>query len=127
MAELTREEKVTHRWYARPVLFVTDLNRALRFYEDVLGFEKAWHAGDGKGTVCQVNRSDCEIILCEDASRRDKARLFVELTQDGIEELRREIVERSIPSRESVWGYEVIQLDDPDGNELLFPLPDRWV
>ena len=127
MGEQTREEKITHRWYARPVLFVADVQRALRFYEDLLGFEKAWHVGDGKGTVCQVNRSDCEIILCEDAGRRDKARLFVELTQEGIEELRREIVERSIPSRESRWGYDVIQLDDPDGNELLFPLPDKWV
>jgi hypothetical protein len=23
-----------HRWYARPVFFVTDLNRAMRFYID---------------------------------------------------------------------------------------------
>ena len=27
-------------WYARPVLFVADVNRALRFYEAMLGFEK---------------------------------------------------------------------------------------
>ena len=127
MGEQAREEKITHRWYTRPVLFVADVKRALRFYEDLLGFEKAWHEGDGKGKVCQVNRAECEIILCEDAGRKDKARLFVELTQEGIAELRREIVERSIPSRESWWGYDVIQLDDPDGNELLFPLPDKWV
>jgi len=48
------QEQVTHRWYARPVLFVADVNRALRFYVDMLGFEKRWHAGDG--TVCQVDR-----------------------------------------------------------------------
>lgn len=48
----------------------------------------------------------------------------MELTLDGIEELRREIVERSIPSKESWWGYDVIQIDDPDGNELLIPLLD---
>ena len=29
-----------HRWYARPVLFVTDLKRALQFYLDRLGFTK---------------------------------------------------------------------------------------
>ena len=32
-------------WYARPVVFVADINRAIRFYVDMLGFEKAWHEG----------------------------------------------------------------------------------
>jgi len=124
MTKQIQAEQIVHRWYARPVFFVSDITRALHFYEDLLGFKKSWHTGDGKGKVCQVNRSDCEIILCEEAGRKDKARLFVELTQDGIEELRREIVERSIPSKQSWWGYDVIQIDDPDGNELLFPLLD---
>jgi catechol 2,3-dioxygenase-like lactoylglutathione lyase family enzyme len=124
MVEQTLEKTTVNRWYTRPVLFVGDVKRALRFYEDVLGFEKAWHEADGEGRVCQVNRAECEIILCEDAARKDKARLFVELTPEGIAELRREIVERSIPSREAWWGYDVIVLEDPDGNELLFPLED---
>jgi catechol 2,3-dioxygenase-like lactoylglutathione lyase family enzyme len=119
-----RSDQQTHRWYTRPVLFVTELERALRFYLDLLGFEKDWHEADGTGTVCQVHRAECEIILCENADRNDKARLFVSLTGAGIAELRREIVERSIPSRKSWWGYDVIQIDDPDGNELLFPLSD---
>ena len=112
-----------HTWYARSVLFVSDVNRALRFYIDMLGFKKAWHEGDGQGKVCQVDRAGCEIILCEGAGR-GKGRLFIELTRDGLEEFRREIVERSIPNRKSRWGYDVIQIDDPDGNELLFPLSD---
>ena len=116
--------QIVHRWYARPVLFVADVNRALRFYVDMLGFEKSWHEGDGAGKVCQVNRSDCEIILCEDATRRDKARLFVELTADGLTDLRRELVERSVPSKETWWGYDTLQIDDPDGNELFFPVPE---
>lgn len=122
MTEKTVRSQMVHRWYTRPVLFVADVNRALRFYVDVLGFEKSWHEGDGAGTVCQVNRGECEMILCEDATRRDRARLFVELTPDGLADLRREIVERSVPSRESWWGYDVVQIDDPDGNELLFPV-----
>jgi hypothetical protein len=101
------------------------VNRALLFYIDMLGFEKRWHEGDGAGKVCQVSRAECEIILCEDATRRDKARLFVELTADGLTALRREIVERSIPSEKSWWGYDVIKIVDPDGNELLFPEPGQ--
>jgi len=116
------KEQATHRWYTRPVFFVADVHRALRFYLDLLGFEKSWHEGDGTGKVCQVNRGECEIILCEDATRQDKARLFIELTAEGLAELRRELVNRSIPSTNSWWGYDVIQIHDPDGNELLFPL-----
>jgi catechol 2,3-dioxygenase-like lactoylglutathione lyase family enzyme len=112
-----------HTWYTRPVFFVGDIQRALQFYGR-LGFETAWHEGDGAGTVCQVGRANCEIILCEDAQRAGTGRLFVELTRDGLAQFRREIVARSIPHKLSWWGYDVIQIDDPDGNELLFPLSD---
>ena len=121
MTEQAVRSQIVHRWYTRPVLFVTDVNRALHFYVNMLGFEKRWHEGDGAGQVCQVNRGECEIILCEDGTRRDKARLFVELTADGLTDLRRELVERSVRSRDSWWGNDVLQIDDPDGNELLFP------
>ena len=109
-------------WYTRPVFFVADVNRAARFYIDRLGFEKRWHEGDGAGKVCQVNRSDCEIILCEHATRRDKTRLFISLNPAELAQLRRELVERSVPSKATWWGYDAIQIDDPDGHELLFPI-----
>lgn len=112
------------KWYARPVFFVSDLQAALGFYITTLGFSKKWHSDDGQGTVCQVDRGECEIILCEDPKRQDKSRLFVELTLDGIDELRREILERSVPASKTRWGYDVIQITDPDGNELLFPLDE---
>ena len=121
MAKQMAAEGVTHRWYARPVFFVADLPRALEFYIGKLGFTKAWHESEGKGTVCQVNRSDCEIILCEDSGRRDHGRLFVELTAEGIAAFRKEIVEKAVPNSETWWGYDAIQVNDPDGNELLFP------
>jgi hypothetical protein len=76
VSESTVSEPITHHWYARPVLFVSDLQDALRFYIDKLGFRKKWHAADGEGTVCQVDRGGCEIILCEDPARHDKGRLF---------------------------------------------------
>ena len=124
MSNSTATGQVTQKWYARPVLFVSDLEAALRFYIEKLGFRKKWHTDDGKGTVCQVDRGECEIILCEDSERQDKSRLFVELTRDGIDELRREILERSVPTEKARWGYDVIRITDPDGNELLFPLDE---
>jgi catechol 2,3-dioxygenase-like lactoylglutathione lyase family enzyme len=104
-------------WYTRPVFFTADAARAERFYREVLGFAKDWH----QGTVLQVSRGDSEIILCQE-DREDRGRLFIELDVAGIAELRREIDEHAIPHRMSWWGYDCIQIDDPDGNELLFPL-----
>lgn len=69
----------------------------------------------------QAVQPQCKIILCQTPDRRDKGRLFIELTKDGLAELRGEIVQRSIPHKSCWWGYDVIQIDDPDGNELLFP------
>jgi len=123
MTKQAVRSRTVHRWYSRPVLFVADVNRALHFYVDLLGFEKRWHEGDGAGGVCQVERGQCEIILCEDATRRDRARLYVELTADGLNELRRELVERSVASRDTWWGCDAIAVNDPDDNELLFPIP----
>src|SRR6516165_6787441 len=123
MTQSTVIERTLHRWYTRPVFFVSDVQGALRFYIEQLGFKKRWHEADGKGTVCQVNRGECEIILCQDAARRDRGRLFVALTPEGLEELHREIAERSVPTEKAWWGYDVTRIADPDGNELLFPLP----
>jgi catechol 2,3-dioxygenase-like lactoylglutathione lyase family enzyme len=123
MAKQLITEQVAHRWYTRPVLFVADVERALDFYIGLLGFKKSWHDGGG-GKVCQVSRAGCEIILCEDGGRKGRARLFVALTGGGLAQLRREIVEHSIPHKEVWWGYDAIQIDDPDGNELLFPVPN---
>jgi len=75
MAESTIGERMAHQWYLRPVLVVSDLQAALRFYIEKLGFKKKWHIDN----VCQVDRGGCEIILCEDPARQDKGRLFVEL------------------------------------------------
>jgi catechol 2,3-dioxygenase-like lactoylglutathione lyase family enzyme len=124
MTEQSAGSEAVHRWYARPVFFVADVKRALRFYIDMLGFEKAWPEGDGAWTVCQVNHGECEIILCEDAKRSDRGRVFIELTAEGLADLRRELAERSVPTRETWWGYDTLQVDDPDGNELFFPHPD---
>lgn len=120
MAKLDEKPK-PHFWYGRPVFFVADIDRSIHFYVQQLGFEKRWHEAEGTGTVCQVDRGELEIILCQDPKRADKGRLFIELTPTAFAELRRELAERGVPNRKSWWGYDVIQVDDPDGNELLFP------
>lgn len=79
------KEVIDHTWYMRPVFFVSDIQRAIAFYVGKLGFTKKWNEGDGTGTVCQVDRGGCEIILCQDAARRDRGRLFLELTHEAVD------------------------------------------
>lgn len=110
---------IEHVWYMRPVFFVSDIRRAVEFYVGQLGFTKKWHEADGKGTVCQVDRGGCEIILCEDATRTGRSRVFLELSREGVDQLLKEVAGRSVPAKKSWWGYDVLQINDPDGNELL--------
>jgi catechol 2,3-dioxygenase-like lactoylglutathione lyase family enzyme len=121
MIEQQTEKAATHEWYMRPVLFVSDIERALAFYIGSLGFEKKWHEADGKGKVCQVDRGGCEIILCED-TRDDRGRLFLELSREGVDQLLLKVAARSLPTQQIWWGYEALRIEDPDGNELLICL-----
>jgi catechol 2,3-dioxygenase-like lactoylglutathione lyase family enzyme len=111
------------KWYARPVLFTENLSRSLNFYVATLGFAKAWQEGGVTGNVCQVGRDGCEIILCENAGRPDRGRLYIELDPIGMTALNRMIDENSIPHKSTWWDTIACKIDDPDGNELLFPLP----
>src|SRR6476620_3118557 len=113
------KEEIDHTWYLRTVFFVSDIQRAIGFYVGKLGFKKKWHEADGKGTVCQVDRGGCEIILCQDATRDDRGRVFLELSRKGVNQLLKEVAERSIPTQKSWWGYDVLRIEDPDGNDLL--------
>jgi catechol 2,3-dioxygenase-like lactoylglutathione lyase family enzyme len=113
------KEEIDYTWYLRTVFFVSDIQRAIGFYVGKLGFKKKWHEADGKGTVCQVDRGGCEIILCQDATRDDRGRVFLELSRKGVDQLLKEVAERSIPTQKSWWGYDVLRIEDPDGNDLL--------
>ena len=108
-----------HVWYMRPVFFVSDIQRAIDFYVGTLGFTKKWHEADGKGTVCQVDRGGCEIILSQDAKVQGGGRLFLELSKAGVDQLLKEVNDKSIPTEKMWWGYDVLQIKDPDGNDLL--------
>ncbi|HLF78533.1 MAG TPA: VOC family protein [Dehalococcoidia bacterium] len=112
-------------WYTRAVLFVADIERSVRFYTEMLGFEKSWqHEHDGKPIVVQVNHQECEIILSLDSERAGWSRLFISLGSEDMQELKAQVEVRSVVAKETWWGYPSLEIRDPDGNELLFPLDE---
>jgi catechol 2,3-dioxygenase-like lactoylglutathione lyase family enzyme len=128
LCSLTPYARVTMpspKWYARPVLFVSDVDRAIAFFAGRLGFAERWrHAEDGKVLVAQVDRSGAELILCsQEPERTGRGRMFISLDFAVLEEVRSELEGRGVAVEDGHWGYRLMIVRDPDGNELYFPYP----
>ena len=113
------------RWYARPVLFVSDVARSLGFYIDQLGFEERWrHEDAGKLLVAQVERRGCELILSsQEPEKTGRGRMFISLDVEVLHAVRAELEGRGVEVTDGRWGYPLMVVHDPDGNELYFPYP----
>ena len=110
-------------WYARPVLFVSDVERSLSFYIGQLGFLRGWQQEEGgRPVVAQVQRGGCELILSSQwPDKVGRALIFVSLEQDVLLAVRTELEANGVAVKDGHWGYPVMAVQDPDGNELYFP------
>ncbi len=112
-------------WYARPVLFVADIDRSVDFYVKQLGFSNPWrYEEDGTARVAQVERRGCELILSSQwPDKVGKGLMFISLDVDVLNSLRAELEERGVDVKDGQWGYKLMVIVDPDHNELFFPYP----
>jgi catechol 2,3-dioxygenase-like lactoylglutathione lyase family enzyme len=94
------------RWYARPVLFVSDLERSVGFYVDQLGFKERWrHEDAGKLLVAQVDRQSCELILSsQEPEKTGRGRMFISLDVDVLRSVRAELEGRGGRGRGRALG-----------------------
>ncbi len=125
-------------WFARSVLHVTDVEASLRFYVDRLGFTSPWrYEEDGKAHVAQVDRQGCALILADTWPEKiGKGLMFISLNVEretceatreaaiaAVDALRTELEARGVSVKEGSWGYRLLVVDDPDGNQLFFNYP----
>lgn len=112
------------KWYSRPVLFVSDVERSTRFYVEQLGFSEAWrHAEDDKLLVVQVDRGGCEIILSSQWPENvGSGLIFISLDQNDILVVRKSFERQGVQVKDGWWGYRLMIVADPDGNLLYFPI-----
>jgi catechol 2,3-dioxygenase-like lactoylglutathione lyase family enzyme len=121
-------------WFARPVLHVTDVEASLRFYVDQLGFTSPWrYDEDGKARVAQVDRQGCALILADTWPEKiGKSLMFISLNVEpatpeaataAVDALRAELEARGVSVKDGSWGYRLLVVDDPDGNQLFFNYP----
>ena len=136
-------------WFARPVLHVTDVEASLRFYVNRLGFTSPWRFDeDGKAYIAQVDRQGCALILADTQffrgngsgafgpEKNGKGLMFISLNVEpatreaavaALDALRAELEAKGIPVKEGSWGYRLLVVDDPDGNQLFFDYPAETV
>jgi catechol 2,3-dioxygenase-like lactoylglutathione lyase family enzyme len=123
-------------WFARPVFHVTDVAASVRFYVDRLGFTNPWqYKEDGRPFVAQVERQGCALILCRQWPEKvGKGLLFISLNVEAdtpaaqveaLDALRAELEANDAPVKDGSWGYRLLVVDDPDGNQLFFNYPNE--
>jgi len=119
-------------WFARPVLHVTDVDASLRFYVNRLGFTSPWRfEEDGRAYVAQVERQGCALILSSHWPEKiGKGLMFISVNVEqeaqiaALDALRTELEAKGVPVKEGWWGYRLLVVDDPDGNQLFFNYPN---
>jgi catechol 2,3-dioxygenase-like lactoylglutathione lyase family enzyme len=116
---------VETNWYSRPVLFVADINISVGFYAGKLGFSLSWqHQENGTVLVAQVERDGCELILSSQwPDKTGSGLIFISLDVSVLRALRSELEGKGVDVRDGSWGYPLMIIRDPDGNELFFPYP----
>jgi len=116
---------MSKEWYSRPVLFVTDIDTSVDFYVKQLRFTQAWrYEEEGKAWVAQVDRQGCELILSSQwPGKVGKGLMFISLDVDVLAALRAELEGRGVDVKDGQWGYRLMVIADPDGNELYFLYP----
>jgi catechol 2,3-dioxygenase-like lactoylglutathione lyase family enzyme len=118
-------------WFARAVLHVTDVEASLRFYVERLGFTSPWRYDEGgKAHVAQVERQGCALILADNWPQKvGKGLIFISLNVEpptrqaeaaALDALRAELEAKGVAVRDGSWGYRLLVIDDPDGNQLFF-------
>jgi len=123
-------------WFARPVLHVKDVEASLRFYVDRLGFTIPWRFDeDGKAHVAQVDRQGCSLILAQTWPEKvGKGLMFISLNVEpptreaavaALDALRAELEAKGAPVKDGSWGYRLLVVNDPDGNQLFFNYPNE--
>jgi len=108
---------------------------------------------DGRARVAQVDRQGCALILSDmwpqkigkglmfislnveslnveslnDESQNDESRNVGPETREAaaaaVDALRAELESKGVPVKEGSWGYRLLVVDDPDGNQLFFNYP----
>lgn len=106
-----------------PILYVADVDRALGFYRDVLGFAVGyeWREEDVLGFVALALDDGRSLGLARrapDTGERFELCLLADDADAACEELRAKGVPIRMEPQDQPWGERMFYAEDPDGNPI---------
>ncbi len=135
-SQTTKKEKTMNFNKVTPNLIVTDMEKSLAFYRDVLGFSVSQSVPDKAPFIfAWMNRGGADIFLNQHmppqpgqsdlfAGKQIGGTLSMYLAMEGVEELAKTIeshgVKIVIPLHTEFYGMKEFAVFDPDGYLLIF-------
>lgn len=115
-------------WVSSTLVFVRDVDAAIGFYVDRLGFTLNMRFEDeGQALVAGVSHGDsCALLLtCQWPEKIGTTVLYLAFGPDEFELLLADLEAAGVPVTDGWWGNPLAIVTDPDGNQLWFARPDR--
>ena len=122
---------------ASPSFTVSDLEKSLGWYRDVLGFgvEETWKNDDGKVMGISLKAGNVSFMIGQDDWKKGRDRkkgegfrLYCE-TKKNVDDLARRIESKGgrldSPPTDQPWGTRDISLTEPDGFKITIAAPKR--
>lgn len=113
-------------WTSSTLFFVRDVDTAIGFYVEVLGFTlNMRHEEKGTALVAGVSRGDgCALLLTSQWPGKVGTRiLYTALDATELAILRADLEAKRAGIKDGRWGKRLVIVEDPDGNQLYFPVP----
>jgi catechol 2,3-dioxygenase-like lactoylglutathione lyase family enzyme len=115
---------ITHVWGI--TLTVSDLQKAVRFYGDVLGLTRKYQFSDYAGFDCGGVEIGVKTWGELDQARQGEP--CIDLAVDDVDEMYKDLLEKGVAflkePEEAQWGAKIALLKDPDGNVLQLTQTD---
>src|SRR5579862_2108220 len=113
---------MSNEWFARPVLFVANIDKSVEFYVNQLGFTQSWrYEEESKAVVAQVDRQGCALIFSSQwPDKVGKGLTFISLNVDAapselrteveraLDQLRAELEGKGVEVADGWWGYRLL-------------------
>ncbi|MBO9714051.1 VOC family protein [Sphingomonas sp.] len=114
-------------WVSSTLVFVRDVDAAIGFYVDRLGFMLGMrHEEGGRALVAGVSRGEGSglLLTCQWPEKVGSGILYAALGAGEFEGFVAELAAKGIETGEGWWGSPLVIVTDPDGNQLYFPRPE---
>lgn len=113
-------------WAASTLVFVRDVDAAIRFYVDMLGFTlNMRHEHEGQALVAGVSHGDGFGLLLASQwpDRVGTAIFYAAFGPEDFARIRADLEAKRVTTKDGWWGQPLMIVADPDGNQIYFPVP----